>query len=103
VHVDGARRIARIAREAGVGKFVHVSALNASETSKSEFLRTKWLGEQVVLEEFPDATIVRPGAIYGHEDWFFRMMGFFTKHIGFVPLIDGGKNKIRPVFVVSSN
>jgi NADH dehydrogenase (ubiquinone) 1 alpha subcomplex subunit 9 len=31
VHVDGAARIARIARECGVEKLVHVSSLNISE------------------------------------------------------------------------
>ncbi len=30
VHVDGARRIARIARECGVERFIHFSSMNAS-------------------------------------------------------------------------
>lgn len=31
VHVEGAARVARIARECGVEKLIHVSSLNASE------------------------------------------------------------------------
>lgn len=37
VHVDGARKIARIAREAGVENFIHVSALNVSERPEVSF------------------------------------------------------------------
>ena len=50
VHVDGARLIARLARESGVQKLIHFSALNASPTpqpiydkSGSKFLRSKVL------------------------------------------------------------
>ena len=36
----------------------------------SEWLRTKWQGEQRVLEEFPDATIIRATDVYGKGDNF---------------------------------
>lgn len=79
VHVEGARRIARIAKEAGVKRFIHVSALNASEKPKphllkkgSGFLQSKWKGEMAVREEFPEAVIFRPADIYGQEDRFLR-------------------------------
>lgn len=52
VLVDGARRLARIAKESGVERFIHVSALNASENPErvilkdgSKFLKCKALGE----------------------------------------------------------
>ena len=68
VHVAGAERIARIAAENGVQRFVQVSHLNASPDSKSAFYKTKALGEDKVKEAFPNATIVRPAAMFGHED-----------------------------------
>lgn len=81
VHVTGARNIARIAKEAGVKKFIHVSALNAAEYPEphvlpqgSKFLRSKWLGEQAVREEFPEAIIFRPSDVYGQEDRFLRYL-----------------------------
>jgi NADH dehydrogenase (ubiquinone) 1 alpha subcomplex subunit 9 len=68
VHVDAPARIARIAKSLNVSRFVHVSHLNAAVDSTSRFYATKALGEEAVRKEFPDATIVRPGALFGYED-----------------------------------
>lgn len=79
VHVKGAERIARIARESGVQKLIHFSALNATEKPTpiiklggSKFYASKWLGEQVVREAFPEAIIFRPADMYSHEDHFIQ-------------------------------
>lgn len=55
VHADIPRRIARIAKEAGVKSFVHMSALSADLESLSKWSQTKAMGEIAVREEFPDA------------------------------------------------
>ena len=47
-HCEGARVIAQAAREAGVKRLIHVSALNASEESPSTFLQSKVLKEKVI-------------------------------------------------------
>lgn len=108
VHVKGARTIARIAREAGVKKFIHLSALNASEnpepfmmTRGSKFLKSKWQGEQAVREEFPDAVIFRPADVYGQEDRFLRYYSHLWRHQGrFMPLWMKGEQTIKqPVHV----
>lgn len=79
VHVDGARRLAKLAKQAGVERFIHISALNCAERPNpillkngSKFLASKWKGEKAVLEEFPEATIFRPSDVYGQEDRFLR-------------------------------
>ncbi|RUS17449.1 hypothetical protein BC938DRAFT_476261, partial [Jimgerdemannia flammicorona] len=41
INLDAARAIAEVSAEAGVARYVHVSALNAEESSPSRFLRTK--------------------------------------------------------------
>ncbi|KAH9403433.1 39kDa subunit of ndufa9, NADH:ubiquinone oxidoreductase [Tyrophagus putrescentiae] len=78
IHVEGARTIARIAREMpNVKRLIHVSALNSSPNPEphfisggSNFLKTKYYGELAVREEFPEATIIRPAWMYGVVDRF---------------------------------
>ncbi|XP_076471687.1 NADH dehydrogenase [ubiquinone] 1 alpha subcomplex subunit 9, mitochondrial-like [Babylonia areolata] len=108
VHVEGARRIARLARESGVEKLIHFSALNASSTPQriysrkgSKFLRSKFHGEEVVRDEFADAIIFRPSDIYGSEDRFLRYYAnFWRRAHGTIPLWKKGEATIKqPVFV----
>lgn len=49
-------------------RLVHVSHLNASHDSPSEFYKSKARGDDLVREAFPDATIVRPSIMFGYED-----------------------------------
>lgn len=77
VHVEGPRRMARIARECGVKKFIHISAMNASPNptpvilkNGSQFLKSKYYGELAVREEFPEAVIFRPADVMGERDNF---------------------------------
>ncbi|KAJ3027507.1 UNVERIFIED_CONTAM: hypothetical protein HDU68_003695 [Siphonaria sp. JEL0065] len=99
-HVDVPRKLAKLATELGVAKFVHVSALGADVDSPSEYLRTKALGEIAVREEFPNATIIRPASIYGSEDRFWNRIGYYLK-FGFVglPIYNNGETILRPVYV----
>ncbi|KAI8886981.1 NAD(P)-binding protein [Backusella circina FSU 941] len=96
VHVDGSRALAELAAENGVARFVQVSALNAAEDSASKFLRTKALGEKAVREIIPDATIVRPGILYGHEDRFLNRIG---SDEGWQFYVNQGNTKIYPTYV----
>lgn len=76
VNVEGAARVARLSKEMGVERFVHISALSQSPNPErfvwkpSEFRRTKALGEKAVLQERPDAIIFRPADIWGNSDRF---------------------------------
>lgn len=99
VHVDGARTLARLCKEANVERFIHVSCLNANPSpvprvtkGGSQYYRSKWEGECAVKEEFPDATIVRPADIYGQED---RLLNVYThrwrRHARGVPLWNKGE------------
>ena len=95
VQVSGARRIARIAAQSGVSRLVHVSHLNSDPNSASAFYRTKYEGEQAVREAFSDATIVKPGWMYGHEDRLLNTLAVSPS----VYRVNHGETKIAPVHV----
>lgn len=64
VNINVARKVARAARlNPEVLRLIHFSAVGASPDSPSLDLQTKYWGEQAVLEEFPNATIIRPTTV----------------------------------------
>lgn len=98
VQAEGATRIARIAAEEGVGRMVHLSAIGASDTSASEYARTKAAGEAGVLAHMPGAVILRPSVIFGTEDQFFNRFAAMARFGPVLPVV-GGNTRFQPVWV----
>ena len=98
IQATGPRLIADACTRAGVGHFVHVSAIGASGTSRSGYGRSKAAGEAAVASGFPDAVILRPSIIFGAEDQFFNRFGDMARISPVMPLISG-KTKFQPVYV----
>lgn len=108
VNVTGPQRIAKICKEAGVQRLVHMSHVNARETPEtaflkggSRFLATKWEGEMAVKSEFPEATIFRCSDVYGHGDSFINYwMSRWRKAGRAVPLWGKGEMTVKqPVYM----
>jgi uncharacterized protein YbjT (DUF2867 family) len=99
VHEEGARAVARAAREAGARSLVHVSAIGASASSPSRYAQTKAAGEAAVLEAFPEAVILRPSIVFGPEDDFFNRFAAMARISPVLPLVGGGRTRFQPVYV----
>ena len=99
VHHIGPARLARFAREAGVDRFVHISAIGADPRSSSAYARTKAAGEQAVRDAFPTITILRPSVVFGPEDRFFNRFASMAMFSPVLPLIGGGETRFQPVYV----
>ncbi len=98
VHVQGPMHIARAVRDMGVSQFIHVSALGADLQSPSHYALSKAEGEAAVLEEFPQAAIVRPSVVFGPEDNFFNKFAALARLSPCLPLIGGGTTRFQPVY-----
>ncbi len=119
LHSTAPCRIARAATEAGVAKLVHVSAIGANIAPNRAYIRSKAAGEAALREAFPQATILRPGIMFGPEDDFFNKFGalarifpglpvffdiwqkpkFRFEGLYLMPEIEAGTTRYQPVYV----
>lgn len=100
IHAQGAERLAKAAKAAGVERFVHVSALGVDKSSRSSYARSKLNGERAVLSAMPGAVVLRPSVIFGSEDNFFNQFARLARLLPFLPLIGGGRTRFQPVYVM---
>ncbi|OZA93311.1 MAG: complex I NDUFA9 subunit family protein [Erythrobacter sp. 34-65-8] len=95
---DAAGRIARLAAAGGTRAMVHVSAIGADAGSESGYARAKALGERLVLEAFPAATILRPSVVFGEEDTFINMFAGLIRMSPVLPVF-GPQSRLQPLHV----
>ena len=99
IHAEAPGRLAQHAATLGVTRFVQMSALGASADSLSHYAQSKALGEEFVLDAFPDAVVMRPSIVFGPEDDFFNRFASMTRLSPVLPLIGGGHTRFQPIFV----
>ena len=73
-NVRGVQRVVDAARTAKVRRFVHLSVLGAVDDPSLAYLRSKWLGEQIVRSSGLEWVILRPSLIFGEGDGFFALI-----------------------------
>lgn len=79
-------------------KFIHISALGANKNSNSLYIKSKFQGEEAVINNFKNSIIFRPSIVFGTNDSFFNL---FNKLINILPIIPlaGSKTKFQPCYV----
>jgi uncharacterized protein YbjT (DUF2867 family) len=86
VHVDAAKRIAMLARQAGAETFVHISGLGANARSASPYIRSRGEGEAAVLDAYPSAKLVRPAVMFGPGDAFLTPLLAMLRRLPVFPI-----------------
>jgi len=69
-HIEGPDLLGREVRRLGGRRVVHVSAIGVDEPRDSLYLQSKAWGERLVLDAWPETTVLRPSVIFGAEDRF---------------------------------
>jgi Predicted nucleoside-diphosphate-sugar epimerases len=101
VHVRGTENMIRAAQQAGVKRFIHMSALGTRPDAVSRYHQSKWAAEELVRRPGLDWTIFRPSIIYGPGDGFVNLFARMSHWSPVLPLIGGGKMKFQPISVES--
>jgi NADH dehydrogenase len=98
VHLGGAENTVRAARDHGVDRLVHVSALGADPNGPTAYIRTKGQAERRVRDSGLDWTIVRPSVVFGDGGEFVPFSRkLTTPYVTGLP--GGGRTQFLPVWV----
>lgn len=99
-HVTLMENLLQACKEAGVGRVLQVSALNAGvdDPNASHYLKSKGRAEDVIKASGIDYTIVQPSIIFGVGDSFFNRFAGLLKLLPALPLACPNA-KMQPVWV----
>lgn len=108
-HVTATGNMLLAAARAGVGRYLHMSALGAKAGAKSEYHRSKWQAEQLVRTSALRWTILQPSLILGPGGAFTNQLLAWSRGQAlpyfFMPYFGGGwwgqkaATKVQPIFV----
>jgi uncharacterized protein YbjT (DUF2867 family) len=99
IHGQGARHVAAAAARAGIARLVHISGIGADPQSDSAYVRARGIGERLVAEALPAATIFRPSVMFGPEDAFLNRLAALARVLPVLPLFGRGDVRLQPVYV----
>jgi NADH dehydrogenase len=99
VHVRAAERVAKLARQAGVDRLVHISGIGSDARSTSPYVRSRGEGEAAVLDAFPSATLIRPAVMFGPGDAFVVPLLAMIRQMPAFPMFGAGKTRLQPAYV----
>ncbi len=100
VMVEGTRNLLAAAKEAGVKRFVHMSALGTSEQTRSlvPYFGAKWTQEQDVKTSGLPYVIFRPSFIFGKDGGILPTFATLAKVAPVTPIIGSGRQRIQPIW-----
>jgi NADH dehydrogenase len=100
IMVEGTRDLLGAAKGAGVGRFVHMSALGTSEQNKDAvpYYRAKWDTEQLVQSSDIPYVIFRPSFIFGPDGGILPTFAKLARLTPVTPIIGSGGQRIEPIW-----
>ncbi len=101
VMTGGTRNLVAAAREAGVRRFVLMSALGVSEETKDlvPYYRAKWDMEQEILRSGLEYVVFRPSFVFGRDG---GVLPTFIRQVRWspvTPVVGPGTTRLQPIWV----
>jgi uncharacterized protein YbjT (DUF2867 family) len=100
IMVDGTRDLLAAAKDAGVGRFVHMSALGTSEQTKDlvPYYRAKWQMEELVRAGGIPYVIFRPSFVFARDGGILPTFVKLARYSPVTPITGSGKQRIQPIW-----
>ena len=101
VMTQGTKDLLAAAKDAGIERFVLMSALGTSETTKDTvpYFAAKWAMEQETARSGLEYTIFRPGFVFGRDGGALPLFIKQVKYSPVVTVIGSGLQRIQPIWV----
>jgi NADH dehydrogenase len=98
--VEGTRELVAAAKEAGVRRFVLMSALGTAEDTKDlvPYYGAKWEQERTVEASGLEHVIFRPSFIFGPDGGILKTFRKLARLAPVTPIIGSGKQRIQPIW-----
>jgi NADH dehydrogenase len=97
LHVLATRNMVNAAKEAGIRRYLQMSALGARKDAVSNYHQTKFAAEKYVRASGLDWTIFRPSLIFGPKDAFVNMLADQVRKFPVIPVIGDGSYRMQPI------
>jgi NADH dehydrogenase len=99
--VQGTRDLLAAAKDAGVERFVHMSAAGTNERTAQvvPYFRAKWDSEQAVAGSGLSYTIFRPSFVFGRDGGALPTFMRQVRWSPLTPVVGSGLAKIQPIWV----
>ncbi len=101
LHLEATINVIAALKEAGVKRYLHLSALGARPDSASPYHRTKAAAEAEVRASGLKWTIFRPSLIFGPRDLSINIFARQVRTWPLVPVIGSGEYRLQPVSVTT--
>jgi uncharacterized protein YbjT (DUF2867 family) len=100
VMVEGTRDLLGAARDAGVGRFVHMSALGTSEQTKSlvPYYGAKWDTEELVRGAGIPYVVFRPSFVFARDGGILPTFVRLARLSPVTPITGNGRQRIQPIW-----
>jgi uncharacterized protein YbjT (DUF2867 family) len=97
--VENSRMLFAAAKDAGVGKIVHISITNPSLDSPLAYFRGKAQVERALQQSGVRHAILRPTVIFGAEGILVNNIAWLARHLPVFAVPGDGSYRLQPVFV----
>ena len=97
--IENTRILFEAAKEAGVGRIVHLSVTNASLESRPPYFRGKAQVEEILQGLEVTHAIIRPTLVFGVEDILLNNIAWALRRFPAFPIYGNGDYPVQPVYV----